>query len=430
MRRILKVMRDRWPAFSIELPSVVNIQYELENTLLSDPCVLASLGSFSYSAVPAGMQYRFSVRAAYEPLDGKTPLFAVRDEFELLTALSLMMRRHTASSVIVIDNRSGFLKPTQVIREIKRLKEMSGEELELGQESSNTYSSRSFFNSRIIVMKISTEYFNTSKEINDLSCVIAEHAMITRRLAGSRPESMVNHIMHWFRKNVSYVQNNVIADHSAVGMFKNGTAVCQGIAAYAYRLMDYCGLDARYVGGEGDGGSGWGPHAWNMVRLDGRWVHVDFTFRLESFLPTAVENQNSFRRNHRWDTEKYSTANSDRIALRHKSLYSSVCSLIVNGSCFSVNGCVVVMPEGRPLAVNQQSVMIDYFEILSYLGGCYSLVGNIVKVYIHTKYYEVPLTAFSAISGSWYLPVEMVSRLGFRCIVNKDIITVNFNGHN
>ena len=32
------------------------------------------------------------------------------------------------------------------------------------------------------------------------------------------------------------------------------------------------------VSGEGNGVGGWGCHAWNKIKLDGEWYHVDVTW--------------------------------------------------------------------------------------------------------------------------------------------------------
>lgn len=32
------------------------------------------------------------------------------------------------------------------------------------------------------------------------------------------------------------------------------------------------------VSGEGNGVGGWGGHAWNKIKLDGEWYHVDVTW--------------------------------------------------------------------------------------------------------------------------------------------------------
>ena len=62
--------------------------------------------------------------------------------------------------------------------------------------------------------------------------------------------------------------------YSAYGALVNGTAVCQGYAVLLYRLLLELGVDNRIVTGIGNGG----PHAWNIVQLDGLYYNADSTW--------------------------------------------------------------------------------------------------------------------------------------------------------
>lgn len=58
--------------------------------------------------------------------------------------------------------------------------------------------------------------------------------------------------------------------------FETQKAVCGGYASLFYELCKYAGLDCRIVTGKGDvaGGSNIG-HAWNIVKYDDKWYHMD-----------------------------------------------------------------------------------------------------------------------------------------------------------
>jgi len=88
--------------------------------------------------------------------------------------------------------------------------------------------------------------------------------------------------------NCAYDYINFINDtipevsYTAYGALVLNKAVCGGYArAFAF-LMDYIGLDCVYIGGqvwedgqlpcEGD------EHAWNLVNVDGKWLHIDLTW--------------------------------------------------------------------------------------------------------------------------------------------------------
>ena len=61
--------------------------------------------------------------------------------------------------------------------------------------------------------------------------------------------------------------------HSAYGVFVDGLAVCQGMSLAYKSLLDEIGIENYIV----EGKSGGGPHAWNVLVIDGEYYHVDIT---------------------------------------------------------------------------------------------------------------------------------------------------------
>lgn len=88
----------------------------------------------------------------------------------------------------------------------------------------------------------------------------------------------------WLYDNVEYdtptfevVTTNideVYRQHSVLGVFIDGKADCQGYAAAFELLTRLAGFECRTIGGTANSG----PHAWNMIKLDGLWYFVDTTF--------------------------------------------------------------------------------------------------------------------------------------------------------
>lgn len=62
---------------------------------------------------------------------------------------------------------------------------------------------------------------------------------------------------------------------TARGALVYGVAVCSGYSYAFQRLLDELGIENLYVSGEAGTGGG---HAWNMVKLDGEWYHIDATW--------------------------------------------------------------------------------------------------------------------------------------------------------
>lgn len=61
--------------------------------------------------------------------------------------------------------------------------------------------------------------------------------------------------------------------HNAYGALVEGIAVCEGYAEAFQYLLHRAGIQSFIVTG-----SAGGPHAWNMVRIDGAYYHVDLTW--------------------------------------------------------------------------------------------------------------------------------------------------------
>lgn len=71
-----------------------------------------------------------------------------------------------------------------------------------------------------------------------------------------------------------YSGNMPDVSYTAYGPLKYGTSVCAGYAKAYEALLKSAGMEAEYVTGDTDRGG----HAWNIVKVDGEWYHVDVTW--------------------------------------------------------------------------------------------------------------------------------------------------------
>ena len=74
--------------------------------------------------------------------------------------------------------------------------------------------------------------------------------------------------MRYYSGSMPYVS------YTAYGALVNRTSVCAGYALAYERLMDQVGIPCEYVTGMTTRGS----YAWNIIRIDGEWYHVDVTW--------------------------------------------------------------------------------------------------------------------------------------------------------
>lgn len=73
----------------------------------------------------------------------------------------------------------------------------------------------------------------------------------------------------------NYAQNTIPSScYTALGAMQNGVAVCAGYAKMFQELCMQAGLECTYVTGDSIGGY----HAWNQVKVDGKWYNVDTTW--------------------------------------------------------------------------------------------------------------------------------------------------------
>lgn len=84
----------------------------------------------------------------------------------------------------------------------------------------------------------------------------------------------------WLIYNANY--DYTYTHYDAAGVLLYGTGVCDSYARAYLMLMTAAGVDCMIVTGTAGSASAdsstWGNHAWNLVKLDGSWYHVDCTW--------------------------------------------------------------------------------------------------------------------------------------------------------
>ena len=80
-------------------------------------------------------------------------------------------------------------------------------------------------------------------------------------------------------KNVVYADEGEHS-HSMIGPLLYGKGVCDGISKTAHELFHLAGVRSHVVGGTARDSKTrtTGPHAWNLVLIDGKWYNLDITF--------------------------------------------------------------------------------------------------------------------------------------------------------
>lgn len=227
---------------------------------------------------------------------------------------------------------------------------------------------------------INARYFSSPKELNDLICVSAEIAGLLNKKVRNNSDDLEKIYMfdRWVKKNFEYRSTSQIEDHIAIELLKKRSGVCQSIAAIAVLVLSYMGVKVLYVSGEGKGNRGWGPHAWNSAYINGKWIHMDFTFSMNYLkLPCTKSGieEKVFVKTHRWDKKEYSSQSMDV-------KWKSICwnkgkgvNIIVNAESCRING-VEVKFSSKLLVKDGTRILVDLASIIRLMGGGIELIPD------------------------------------------------------
>jgi len=125
----------------------------------------------------------------------------------------------------------------------------------------------------------------------------------------------VKFVNDYIVKNTSYSEDTEASPHSACAVVSEGKGVCQGYALLALRLLQGLGVESKYVVGEVYTGG----HAWNLVKVDGEWYHLDTTWndpvpdreKAVSYKYFLL-NDAQMKLDHNWEQANYPQAKSGK----------------------------------------------------------------------------------------------------------------------
>ncbi|WP_274652661.1 transglutaminase domain-containing protein [Paenibacillus humicola] len=118
---------------------------------------------------------------------------------------------------------------------------------------------------------------------------------------GMSQADTVKAIHDWIVLHTAY--DVTLKRYTAYDALTSGTAVCQGYALLAYRMLQQAGIESRIVEGSVDSGS----HVWNLVHIGRQWYHMDVTW--DDPVPDRkgnvshayfLRNDAEMRRDHTW----------------------------------------------------------------------------------------------------------------------------------
>ncbi len=169
----------------------------------------------------------------------------------------------------------------------------------------NAQVSRSLRGSRITLM---FDYIYTEQEVINITRKIAP---IVRQTKGINQEDTENKIVGLIVKNTVY-EVDITYNQNMASALCFGKAQCSGIAKAVKYLCDCNNIRCIFVNGSIKA-SGGGPHAWNIIEINGNYYHLDVTTILASnpagaaklFKPCFNWNDNQMLATHGWDSRNF-----------------------------------------------------------------------------------------------------------------------------
>lgn len=124
------------------------------------------------------------------------------------------------------------------------------------------------------------EYLFTKDKIKEHRQAMASRIKKLARQAAELDEKGKELFIHDFLvSNVKYDKLKKEYSHEIIGALGNGVAVCEGIAKAVKVLCDELGIWCIVVLSEANPGKGIKyRHAWNLIKIDGQFYHLDVTF--------------------------------------------------------------------------------------------------------------------------------------------------------
>ena len=157
-----------------------------------------------------------------------------------------------------------------------------------------------------ITINYEIEYLTTYNQENFVSELVDEilSEIITDDMDD---EEKVKAIHDWILVSVKY--DTTYEEHSAFAALFFGTAVCQGYALLAYKMLSTAGIESVIVGSVAMN------HAWNMLNLCGNWYHMDVTWDdpVPDVLGRILYNyfnlsDDEIKQDHTWEEDNYPEA--------------------------------------------------------------------------------------------------------------------------
>lgn len=241
--------------------------------------------------------------------------------------------------------------------------------------------------------------------------------------------------------NTEYMEENAVPEdeHTPYGVLVKGKGVCSSYAKAMHKLLNMVGIESMLVTGTGNGE----PHAWNIVKVQGRYYHLDVTWddpvsvdgeailTHDYFNLTDIQMSND----HSWSITDYPQCDSTLYSYSNIEKILSG-NLTLNGSVEDSGDKSVEELPNDTIVIGDKAFSLDYANNLDNIDIVYGTVFQEGTVDIFIKINDKWLNSDGSSVNIEDIPDVEYTNDGFNYITynsiegdltQKDIITVTVN---
>lgn len=122
-------------------------------------------------------------------------------------------------------------------------------------------------------IKVEAYYLTTPEQENKINDKV-KRIVKENHLKNMTDFEKVFFVNKYIASNTKYSSNATDGGHSAYAVLFDHKAVCQGYALAAYRILTEAGVETKYITGKVKDSN----HAWNKVKVNGKWYNLDITW--------------------------------------------------------------------------------------------------------------------------------------------------------
>lgn len=133
-------------------------------------------------------------------------------------------------------------------------------------------------------------------------------------------EQKIRYVNDYVVRHTTYRLKSKESPYLPYSILMNGEGVCDGYALTTLLLLEAAGVEIRYI----DGKVSSGLHAWNMVKVKGKWYHLDTTWNdpipnrpdevQEDYL---MVSDKTLSKDHSWIQSKYPKTAQDDYGIKN-----------------------------------------------------------------------------------------------------------------